>query len=219
MKSQTVKTLGYTINVQVPENVQEFDRLAKKDGACLEQGILNIIYRSVLAQFRSLFCEQVEAQTQVARETKDTGRTRKVKTEHPDGSVTEETESVLVYSETEADYLDRVIHTLAQRDGVAPDEVHARFAELANSLAGKIPFDPSEKERAEGSAGPKKPSKTMLALAAKIVAANAAAKVAGDLTQKLGFVVLPDVESLARAITEDQRRKRLALEAEYGVQG
>jgi len=216
MTTTKVRTLSFNLDVNVPDSVEEFDQLAGRQGACLEQAVLNIIYRSVLAQFRASFCEALEESTGIARETKDTGRTRKVKTEHADGSVTEETEAVLVYSETEVEYVDRVFATIAQRDGSSIDAVVAANATLAQNIASKIDFDPSERAASGGTAAPKKVGKTFMALAEKLIAMGKGPKNADKLTQLLGIPVDgTNAVSLGRAIQENERRKKAAIEQEY----
>lgn len=213
MKSQIVKTLGYQITVSVPDSVEEFDRLAKAVGTCLEQANRNVIYRSVLAEFRSLFCDTLETITKISRKTKDTGKTRKVKTEGPDGSVTETEEAIVVWAETETEYEDRVIQTIASSEGTTAEAVKTRFQATADKLAATLRFDPSESEKAP--AGPKKVPAAMLTVAQKLIDTGRAAVVAESLATKLGIPVEPTLESLGRAIAEDQRRKRLEMEKDY----
>jgi hypothetical protein len=213
MKSQLVKTLGYQISVQVPESVQEFDRLAKAEGTCLEQANRNVIYRSVLAEFRSLFCDALESATKISRKTKDTGKVRKVKQEAADGTITETEEAIVVWAETEAEFEDRVVQTLARDENLSPEAIKSRFQALADKLAATLPFDPSESEKTP--AGPKKVSAAVTAVAQKIIDAGRAEAVAANLSTKLGIPVEPTLESLARAVAEDQRRKRLEMEKDY----
>lgn len=213
MKSQLVKTLGYQISVSVPDSVQEFDRLAKAEGVCLEQANRNVIYRSVLAEFRSLFTEALESLTKISRKTKDTGKTRKVKTEAADGSVTETEEAIVVWAETESEYEDRVVQTIASQESLTAEAVKSRFQALADKIAATLPFDPSESEKTP--AGPKKVSAAVLAVAQKIIDAGRADAVAANLATKLGIPVDSSLESLARAVAEDQRRKRLEMEKDY----
>jgi len=213
MKSQIVKTLGYQISVSVPDSVQEFDRLAKAEGTCLEQANRNVIYRSVLAEFRSLFCDALESATKIARKTKDTGKTRKTKVEAADGSVTESEEAIVVWAETEGEFEDRVIQTIARDESLSPEAVKTRFQEMADKLAATLPFDPSESEKSP--AGPKKVSASILAVAQKIIDAGRGEAVAASLATKLGIPVDSSLESLARAVAEDQRRKRLEMDKDY----
>jgi hypothetical protein len=197
MQSQTVKTLGYEIQVQVPSSVEEFDSLAKKQGVCLEQAILNIIYRSVLAKVRTTFVEVLEEQTGIARLTKDSGKKRK-----NEAGVEE---PVLVFTETEGEFVDRVL--------VETKSSKENFEALMVSVASKVTFDPSETEAKPS--GPKKVAQAYLDAAKTIIDKGQGDSVAAKLTSKLGFPVEPTIESLGRAIAEDQRRKKAEIAAEY----
>lgn len=108
MKVQEQKTLGLVAPIEVPTTVAEFDKLAKREGACLEEAVNNVIYRGVLAQLRDVFLHGqdedkaagqpafagFEQVTKVARKTKPTGRKDK------DGA------EILTYDETEAEYFE-----------------------------------------------------------------------------------------------------------------
>ena len=74
----------------VPASVEEFDLNAKKVGACLDEAVNNVIYRSFLAGFRALFCEAVEDATSISRKTKKVKRGDK---------------EVEVFDETEGEYI------------------------------------------------------------------------------------------------------------------
>lgn len=141
MKLQKYRSLGLDINLETPETVAEFDTNAKRTGACLDEAIANVIYRGALADFRSAFIHGVEedkekgvkavagleAVTKIERKTKPTGKKDK------DGA------DILVYDETEADYVARVC---AEKKC----EVSA-FQPLANEIAAQLKFDASARER------------------------------------------------------------------------
>lgn len=206
MNKVSTNSLGYKIELPAPETVEEFDKLAKKEGACLAEAVKNIFYRSMLPVFRANFIELVENQTGVNRETKESGRTRTV-----DGV----TEPVMVYTQTEAQYLDHVCAVTAQERGEAVEAVRASFAGLAQQVADSLEFDPAETMRKTASAGPKKIANKWLEIARKLEERGALAKTAAKLTATLGnWVVEATVESVARGISEDQRRKALEVEAE-----
>jgi hypothetical protein len=89
---------------------------------------------------------------------------------------------------------------------------------LAQTTINSIVFDPSESEAAPQ--GPKKVAKAYLALAEKVLAAGKIDVFAAQLAEKLGnWKVEATVDSVARAVSEDQRRKREneKLDSEYGV--
>ncbi len=213
--NQSVKTLGFEINVLVPSTVEDFDTLAGNKGSALKSAIMNVIYRSVLATFRSDFCDKLEEVTKLARPTRDTGKTRKVKTEAADGTVTETEEAILVWAKTESEYFDIVVATIAKEQGKTMEEVIASFKDLADQVAAAIKFDPSES--APSTAGPKKIAKQYLDTAQTIITAGGAEKVAAKLSALLNKTVTPDLEGLARAIAEDQANKRKQLAAEYSA--
>ena len=161
-----VSSLGLTLKINVPSTVEAYDALAKKTGAALESAIQNELYRGSLTEFRDQFVDLLEAETSITRKTKDTGKTRDVKvTKVVDGNEVEsvEKEPVLIYDETEAEYVKRVC---AERNC----EVTA-FQPLADRLSEggdkAIVFDPSATERK--SAGPKKLAKKYLDAAQSII--------------------------------------------------
>lgn len=237
MKAHKVNTLQFNdLNYNVADSAAEYDQLAKREGACVDSANNNTLYRSVLANFRYNFLHGVEEVgktgdekhvagipgveeiTGIKRKTVKTGKFR------GEGETKEEIE---VYDETEDKYFKRVIAELVSEkstvelDGqtVGPfDSVEAAaaaFRSLAQQHLDAIPFDPSETVRQP--AGPKKIAKTYIEVAKKLIAAGKADAVAAELSSKLGITVEPTEDSLSRAISEDQRRKREAVGAEYGV--
>ena len=213
MVSKQVNTLGFELNVNVPDNVAEYDNLAKKQGACLESAVLNVLYRSVFAKFRQQFAEAVENNTGIERLTEPTGK----KVKNDDGSDSDEDQ--VRYTETEKVYFDRACAELVKAGQFSSVEAAAAsFASLAQETIASIAFDPSESERQP--AGPKKVAKAYTVLAEKAAAAGKLESLAAQLASKLGnWKVEATVDSVAKAIAEDQRRKREAqkLDAEYGV--
>lgn len=213
MITKQVATLGFNLNFNVPSTVEEYDTLAKKVGACLDSAVMNVIYRSVFAKFRSTFADAIENNTGITRLTEPTGK--KVK----DEAGNETAEDAVRYTETEKKYFDRVCATLVQDKAFESVEAAAAsFATLAQTTIDSIVFDPSESEAAP--AGPKKLAKAYIAVAEKALAAGKLEALAETLATKLGnWKVEATVDSVARAVSEDQRRKREAqkLDTEYGV--
>lgn len=213
MVTKQVSTLGFDLNVNVPSSIGEYDQLAKKEGAALESAVLNVLYRSVFAKFRSQFAEAVENNTSIARATEPTGK--KVK----DEAGNETTEDAVRFSETEKVYFDRVCAELTKSGQFSSIEAAAAsFAALAQTTIETITFDPSESEKAPS--GPKKVAKAYVVLAEKAQANGKLDALASQLSSKLvNWKVESTVDSVAKAIAEDQRRKREAqkLDAEYGV--
>ena len=94
----------------------------------------------------------------------------------------------------------------------------ASFNELAQATIASIAFDPSESVREVSQ--PKKVAKAYVVLAEKAAANGKLESLAVSLTAKLAnWRVEATVDSVAKGIAEDQRRKREAqkLDAEYGV--
>ena len=211
MINKEVSTLGFTLNVSVPASIGEYDQLAKKEGSALESAVLNVLYRSVFAAFRSQFATAVENNTGITRATEPTGK--KIKNE--DGSE----EDAVKFSETEKVYFDRVCAEMVQmKQAASLESAAASFNELAQATIASIAFDPSESVREVSQ--PKKVAKAYVVLAEKAQANGKLESLAVSLTAKLAnWRVEATVDSVAKGIAEDQRRKREAqkLDAEYGV--
>jgi hypothetical protein len=127
MKQVQNETLGFKLNVQVPDSVEEFDRMAGRSGAALDEANKNVMYRGWNADFRRTFVEVLGKQfPDIKRAVVGKGpKTKK----NPEGSD--------VY-ESEQKYLDRVLaggHSLVE------------LQPLAEQTAAQIPFDPSAAER------------------------------------------------------------------------
>lgn len=127
MKAQLNETLGFKLNLQVPESVDEFDRLAGKSGACLDEATLNVIYRGWNAEFRRTFVDQMaKLHPDIRRAVVGKGpKTKK----NPEGADV---------FESEAKYVERLIAGGVTRDEMFP---------IAVDVAGKIAFDPKAAER------------------------------------------------------------------------
>tara|TARA_R110000868_G_scaffold160977_5_gene390829 strand:- start:1153 stop:1755 length:603 start_codon:yes stop_codon:yes gene_type:complete len=198
MISEKFNTLGLSFTFSVPETAAEFDNLAKKEGACVASANSNEMYRGIHPQIRSLFLDALSSETKIERKTKETGKTRTIKEEgKPDI-----TEAVVVWAETESDYFARVLAE-TKTDKTA-------YQGLLDSVAAGLKFDPSAAESAPS--GPKKVAKKWLDAAQEVINAGAAERVAAALTTKLGLPTDVTLESLGRAIAEDQRRKSVAAE-------
>lgn len=200
MISKTFKTLDMKFSIEVPETADEFDQLAKRKGACVESAVNNEVYRGVLPQIRSLFLEAVSARTGVERATKEVpGKTRTIKGEN---GAPDTVEQVVVWAQTESDSLDTIL--------AKSNTTRATHQDLLDGIAAKVKLDPSIPESAPS--GPRQVAKKWLDAAQEVINAGAADKVAAKLTEKLGMPVDASLESLGRAIAEDQRRKSVAAE-------
>lgn len=204
MKDIKVNTLGFELSISVPADAAEYDRLARKENACVESAVFNTIYRSTLAKFRDVFTSRVENETSIPRESEPILDAQGQVKKNDDG------DELFRYTETEKDYFARVCATLV-KDGsfASPEAAAASFANMAQEIMSSIAFDPAEKERAP--AGPKKIAKAYVELASQREAEGKLLDLAQKLRQKLGNWKIEDtVESVARAIAEDQRRIREA---------
>lgn len=191
MKSTTIKSLGIEVPFEVPESVEEFDNLAKEQGSCLQNGINNVLYRQSLAKIRSGFIEKFEEVS---------GITREVEVVTPatfDEEGKELTKAVTKFKDSEKKYFD---FALAQLGKTAAD-----FTDLMAEVAATVKFDPSAAER---SSGPKKIAQTYIDVAQQVIDAGAEDAVAADLSEELGYEVTSDLESLAAAVGESERRRK-----------
>jgi len=206
--------MGFELSLAVPETVEENDQLAKRVGATLESAVANVIYRAVLPEFRANFAEAVENNTGIARLTEEVldkaGQTKK----------DDEGEPITRYTETEQKYFDRVTAILVS-DGKfeSVEAAAASFYDLAKSVIGAITYNPAAAERT--SSGPKKVAKQYLKLAQDWSDSDKLEAAVAKLSEKLGstWKIEATVDSVARAVAEDQRRKREAakLQDEYSV--
>jgi len=210
MKNKNYRPLGLTVALTVAESVDEFDRLAGKVGACLEEAVDNIVYRGGMADFRDTFLHGdaskniigVEEETGIEREFE----TRELKSKNADGSAN----TTDVWTESEAVYFNRVKATLV-KNGTYPsvEAVLAHFQDLANQVAASITFDPAAAE--PKTRAPRKASKENLAIAQKYIDLGKADKFAALLTSKLGHPVLATLEALAAGVAEDLRNQEAKM--------
>ena len=215
-KPMTVSSLGFDLTYAVPATVHDYDHLAKKEGACLDSAVLNVIYRSVFAKFRSAFLDAVVNNTGIERPTEVVkNKDGTVKTE---GEGDEKVE-VTRYVNTEKVDFDLICAKLVQEKKFASVEAAAAsFKDLAQRTIDGIAFDPSETEKAP--AGPKVVAATYTKIAQKASDTGKLESLAATLAAKLvNWKVEATVDSVARAISEDQRRQREAknVAEEYGV--
>lgn len=218
MQSIEVKSLGYKLNAQVPSTVEEFDTLAKEVGASLREAVRNVLYRSVLAEFRTTFLhgndsgiEGLDKLTGIERSTKVT----KPEVRDAEGKVTQE--EVTAWAETEDEFATRVFATLVKNGSLQSVEAaQAAFAPHAQACMDSIVFDPSKTERK--SAGPKKVPQTYVDVANEIVKATGSIEAAvAAFARKTGITVAADVTVLAAAVWADQKAQRAKIAAGYAT--
>ena len=161
MIKKTYNSLGLDIPFEVPETVEEFDRNAKKEGACLAEAINNVIYRGSLAEFRDIFLhgrEEVKNKetgevtvTGIDGIDMITGIERKSVVVMKDGKpVVKDGEEVTKWDtdDSEATYFKRVCAELvAAGKAVDAEAAKKSFQSHAESVASQIAFDASATER------------------------------------------------------------------------
>lgn len=142
MRSKEYESLGVTVPFQVPETIEEYERLAKRQGACLDEAIDNVVYRGCLASFRKAFVAAFEKATGVARKTRSITTTS-------DGKETVRN----VPDESEGRYIDRALEELHPGDELAILKYQPLVADVLKltDKSGRLlcVFDPSEAERKE----------------------------------------------------------------------
>ena len=228
MQTVNVKCLSFSdLTYDVPASVEEFDRLAQRQGAALDEANKNVLYRAVLNRARYGFlhgvdeeknAEGVVTQSKIAGLEELTGVERKTKITKPevkdaDGKIAQE--EVSAWAETESDFEDRVYATLVQRgDFPSGDAASASYKSLMQQVLAALPFDPSKQERA--SAGPKKTPKTYFGIAdALIEMAGSVEGAVAKFAAKTGRTVDATRDALAKGIWEDQAAQRKNIAAGY----
>jgi hypothetical protein len=210
MLTKKFESLGLVLSLMVPAAVDEYDTLAKKPGACLEDAIDNVVYRGALADFRFYFCEALEETTKIERKTKpvldDKGVQKTKKVNGVD-------EPQWAYDESEATYVKRVCLQTGKKitdfQSLA-DEVMARTKEVKDgdvvTNINLIRFDPTPSERGPG--GPKKIAKVYIEAAEKVIAQGKESQVAAALAKILGHPVEATKDGLSAAISENELNKQ-----------
>jgi hypothetical protein len=173
METKEFNSLFVKVPIQVPSTVTEFDDNAKRAGACLGEAINNVVYRSVLNDFRDLLIHGREAskpgETPVVEAVDGletyTGISRKTEKK------TVGKKEVEVYSETESEYIKRVCAAKAW-DLDNPTELQQFATEIAKHLV----FDASATVAAPK--GPKKLPEDYLQAAQRILTKGNQAKYA-----------------------------------------
>lgn len=202
LKTQ-IKVLNVPVNYAIAESIEEFDKLAGKEGAALAQANKQELYHGSFADIRSKVAELLKKEGHEREAVSTEDRT----TVDEEGNET--TESVVTKWETEAKFFDRI----CAEQGVEP----SHFEALIQKAADSVPFDPSVKER---SAKAKKVGKTHLEAAQTIADQGALETVAEKLAEKLDIeidVSNPDtaIENLARAIGLNEAAIKRELAASY----
>lgn len=222
MQTSSVKCLSHSnLNYDVPSSVEEFDRLAGREGAALDEANKNVLYRAVLNQARYAYLhgldedkekgtpaiEGLEQLTGVERATKVT----KPEVKDADGKITQE--EVTAWDETESNYEQRVFATLVS-EGKFPsvDAAIANYRELMQNVLNALNFDPKKQERQ--SAGPKKTPKMYIGIADALIerCAGSVEDAVARFNAKTGLSIPATKEALAKGIWDDQvaQKKKIA---------
>lgn len=199
----STNSVGYKLNFKAPGTVEDYDRMAGKTGACLEDALDNTIYRGTLGEWQDAFAPKLAALTGISRGV-DTAATEKsrARSKNP-GNVKDIPEKFKAYNA-------RVTSTWAvmtnEKGEIVEDPAKLKeLADLAQSVADTITVDPAPSKRSAGIA------KDLLAKAESILASGPdiiEAKVAKLSDAVPNFVLardeagVPELESLARLIGE-----------------
>lgn len=206
MKPVEIKTMGLSLNTNEPQTAEEYDQLAGALGACVASAAANIRYRNQLTRFRSAFCEWLEEETGIERES-EVSNQKTIDKAIEEGK--EPPEEKQRYTESEFDYFKGVCSQLS----VEPTIYQAKAQEIMDS----IPFDPKAPE--PKAATPKKVPKKLLEVANELNAAGSGPAVYDKLVE-LNPGVAKDgaeysVEGLARLIHANELRKARMVKDAY----
>lgn len=201
MLDKQYDVLGLKVNIKgIPTTAEEFDELAKRQNACLDEAVKNTLYRGTYSDIREELCEKIAEVHGIARKMKP-GKVR-----------TDGTPGAEVPDETEADYIARAAARLDEAEGLNADNGKgvARFQPIADEL--DVTFDPSAKER---KAGEGRIAKVYLEAADTILASGKAQNAVDKLVSlNPGLVIdfdpdgVPVKTSLALAVKANEDRKR-----------
>ena len=222
MQSTTVKCLSFSgLNYDVPASVEEFDRLAGRSGAALDEANKNVLYRAVLNQARYGFLHGIEEDKEKGTAAIEglaqlTGIERKIKVTKPEvkdaeGKITQE--EVTAWDETESTYEERVYATLVSQ-GKFPsvEAAAANYKSLMQDVLNALPFDPKKQERQ--AAGPKKTPKTYFGIADALIerCAGSVEDAVARFNAKTGQTIASTRDALAKGIWDDQvaQKKKIA---------
>jgi hypothetical protein len=167
------KTLGYEITLKGPSSVEEYDRIAGKVGACLEDAIDNEIYRGTLPDVQDKFgAELVKkfGERGINQKATDAAKARA-----KDDAARAKVKDV---KETWTTYHNRVTAGMS-------DDARKELATLIQQAADACPVNPTPTSRAKG------PAKAFVAKADSILTLDEAA-IEGKVEKLLS--VVPDFE-------------------------
>ena len=201
MKAMTCKSLGLNVNLSVPATYAEFDSLAKKENAALDEAIKNVVYRGTLAEFRDVLLHGRKADTEKGI-TAITGMDDLFKAERKTKPVLDKAgavkknakgEELTAYDETEEEFFDRIV--------AANSITEADQQKLADVVASQLVFDPSATERKP--AAPKKLAAKYVENAKKLIAGGKIDELNKRLSKAINKTFTP-VTTLTDGQTQEQ---------------
>lgn len=235
MKTETYKSMGLEWPLEVPSTVEEFDKMAQAEGACLANSIDHIVFHDTLGNIRSVFTEELDkflkaperAADRVANGFPETAVEISWNKKNEAGEDIKKDGEVVELNEGE--WFNRVKAQFEIKD----EAVASRFGFLVPAVLAnpKCRFDPHVKPRQPGA--PKKLSKESLnsadqllflhgknevdgkklanpvdviGLVEKLIALNKDAKEAQNVERQPNG--LPTRDALARLISVNEARKR-----------
>jgi len=88
-KTYESTSCGLDLTFSGPESVEIYDQQSGKSGACLEDAVTNVIYRSTLPKWQRAFADALKALTKVERLV-DSAATAKAQSRAKDATVVED---------------------------------------------------------------------------------------------------------------------------------
>lgn len=133
MATYKTSSLGYDLNFSGPDTIEEYDKLAGKSGAALEDAVFNEIYRGTLPEWGDKWATELKALTKIERAVNTTA-TEKARAAAKDDEARAKVKDVL---ETVKSYDLRVKAAVASGsvDGVTLDDLKASAQRIADGVA------------------------------------------------------------------------------------
>lgn len=195
MKSYTTSSCGIPLKFNGPESVEEYDKLAGKAGAIVEDAATAVIAWSTLPEWQEAFVKKLIDVTGSTRLV-DEAATKKAKERAEDAS---KVKDVL---EKETAYIKRAQATLKAGTPLTGVADIAAFNALAQEVADGIAIDPAPSKKSG------KPKKDLLEKAQQILARDVDAREA-KITEFLNSVPGFDLERTAEGVPSEESLARL----------
>lgn len=229
MQKQTIKTLGMEVSTMVPASVEEFNQNAMPGwtpsaptNPCLTEATNNVLYRSWLAQFRPTFLHgnsdlKVSASVAMAL-FPESEYLMKVTVDGEGNIPLPGLDDILGIERKTKKNEKGEVEEWAETEGVFATRIQApKYQDWGNVVANLIPFDASAKVKVP--VAPKKTTKAYLVAADQILAQpDKAGAVCAALGKILGITVELNRESLGKAISLNEARKRAEAQAKLAAE-